>query len=71
MKAVHQAFSSLEKAWFREASLSRATANGAWLSKQLENGSSSPRAIEAADRGKHVYPDSGLQAYPRQWASNS
>ena len=51
--------------------LSRATADSPWLSKQLENGSSRPRAIEAADRGKHAYPDSGLQAYPKQLASNS
>ena len=46
--------------------LSHATADSAWLSKQLENGSSCPRAFEAADRGKHAYPDSGHQAYPRQ-----
>ena len=39
--------------------LSRATADSAWLSKQLENGSSRPRAFEAAERGKHAYPDSG------------
>ena len=51
--------------------LSRATADNAWLSKQLENESSQPRAFEADDRGKHAYPDSGHQAYPRQWASNS
>ena len=57
--------SRIEKAWLREASLSRATADSAWLSKQLENGSSRPRAIEVADRGKHAYPDSGFQAYPR------
>ena len=47
------------------------TADSAWLSKQLENRFSRPRSFEAADRGKHAYPDSGLQAYPRQWASNS
>ena len=47
------------------------TADSAWLSKQLENGSSRPRAFEAAERGKHAYPDNGHQAYPRQWASNS
>ena len=41
--------------------LSRAIADSAWLSKQLENGSSRPRAIEAANRGKHAYPGSGLQ----------
>ena len=42
------------------------------LSKQLlENGSSRPRAFEAAERGKHAYPDSDHQAYPREWASNS
>ena len=46
--------------------LSRATADNAWLSKQLENESSRPRPFEADDRGKHAYPDSGLQAYPRQ-----
>ena len=50
--------------------LSRATADNAWLSKQLENESSRPRTFEADDRGKHAYPDSGHQAYPRQWASN-
>ena len=37
------------------------TADSAWLSKQLKNGSSRPRAFEAADRGKHAYPHSGLQ----------
>ena len=42
--------------------LSRATTDSAWLLKQLENGSSRPRAFEAAEKGKH--------AYPRQWASN-
>ena len=46
--------------------LSRATADNAWLSKQLENESSRPRAFETDDRGKHAYPDSGLQTYPRQ-----
>ena len=29
-----------------------------------------PQAFKAADRGKHAYPDSGLQVYPRQRASN-
>ena len=38
-----------------------ATADSAWLSTQLENGSSRPRAFEAAERGKHAYPDSGLK----------
>ena len=33
----------------------------ACLSKQLKNGSSRPRASEAADRGKHAYPDGELQ----------
>ena len=55
----------------RVVRLSRATADSAWLSKQLENGASRPRPFEAAERGKHAYPDSGHQAYPRQWASNS
>ena len=41
--------------------LLRATADSAWLSKQLKNGSSWPRTSEAADRGKHAYPESGLQ----------
>ena len=41
--------------------LSRATADSAWLSKQLENGSSRRRAFEATERGKHAYPDSGHQ----------
>ena len=53
--------------------LSHAKADSAWLLKQLENGSSRHRAFEA-DRGKHAYLHSGLQAglqaYPRQWASN-
>ena len=53
--------------------LSHATADSAWLLKQLENGSSRHLAFEA-DRGKHAYLHSGLQdglqAYPRQWASN-
>ena len=31
------------------------------LSKQLKNGSSRPRASEAADKGKHAYPDGELQ----------
>ena len=60
--------------------ISRSTADSAWLSKQrLENGCSRPRAFEAAERGKHTYPESGIkliqesghQAYPREWASNS
>ena len=33
----------------------------AWLSKKLKNWSSRPRASEAADRGKHAYPDGELQ----------
>ena len=33
----------------------------AWLSKQLKNGSSWPRTSEAADGGKHAYPESGLE----------
>ena len=33
----------------------------AWLSKLLKNGSSRPRASEAAGRGKHAYPDGELQ----------
>ena len=41
--------------------LLRATADDAWLSKQLKNGSSWPRTSEAADGGKHAYPESGLQ----------
>ena len=41
--------------------LSHATADSAWLSKQLENRSSRPRAFEAAEKGKHAYPDSGHQ----------
>ena len=41
--------------------LSHATADSAWLFKQLENGSSRHRAFEA-DRGKHAYLHSGLQA---------
>ena len=53
--------------------LSHATADSAWLLKQLVNVSSRHRAFEA-DRGKHAYLHSGLQAglqaYPRQWASN-
>ena len=53
--------------------LSHATADSAWLLKQLENGSSRHGAFEA-DRDKHAYLHSGLQAglqaYPRQWASN-
>ena len=40
-----------------------AVARTGWLSKQLKNGSSHPRASKVADRGKHAYPDSGLQAY--------
>ena len=35
--------------------------DSAWLSKQLKNGSSRPRASEAADRSKHAYPDGELQ----------
>ena len=35
--------------------------DSAWLSKQLKNGSSRPRASEAADRGKNAYPDGELQ----------
>ena len=31
------------------------------VSKQLNNGSSRPRASEAAERGKHAYPDGELQ----------
>ena len=41
--------------------LLRATADNAWLSKQLKNGSSWPQTSEAADGGKHAYPESGLQ----------
>ena len=39
----------------------RATADNAWLSKQLKNGCSWPRTSKAADGGKHAYPESGLQ----------
>ena len=35
--------------------------DSACLSKQLKNGSSRPRASEAADRGKHSYPDGELK----------
>ena len=35
--------------------------DSAWLSKQLKNRSSRPRASEAADRGKHAFPDGELQ----------
>ena len=35
--------------------------DGAWLSKQLKNGSSRSRTSEAADRDKNAYPDGGLQ----------
>ena len=38
-----------------------ATADSPWLSKQLKNGSSWPRTSEAANGGKHAYPESGLQ----------
>ena len=38
-----------------------ATADNALLSKQLKNGSSWPRTSEAADGGKHAYPERGLQ----------
>ena len=41
--------------------LLHATADSAWLSKQLKNRSSCPRASKVADRGKHAYPDSELQ----------
>ena len=41
--------------------LIRPSRDSAWLSKQLKNGSSRPRASEAADRGKHAYPDGELQ----------
>ena len=37
------------------------TADDAWLSKQLKNGSSWPRTSEAADGGKRAYPEIGLQ----------
>ena len=39
----------------------RFSRDSAWLSKQLKNGSNCPRASEASERGKHAYPDSGLQ----------
>ena len=35
--------------------------DSACLSKQLKNGSNRPQASEAADRGKHAYPDGELQ----------
>ena len=39
------------------AQTNRLSRDSAWLSKQLKSGSSRPRASEAADRGKHAYPD--------------
>ena len=45
----------------RGTRLSRAITDSAWLSKQLNNGSSRPRTVEAADRGNHAYPNNGLQ----------
>ena len=41
--------------------ITRLSRDGAWLPKQLKDGSSRPRASEAADRGKNAYPDGVLQ----------
>ena len=41
--------------------LLRSTADNAWLSKQLKNRSGWRRTSEAADGGKHAYPESRLQ----------
>ena len=50
---------SLERACANQYTFAiRLSRESTWLSKQLNNG---PRASEAADRGKHAYPDGELQ----------
>ena len=44
----------------------RLSRDSTWLSKQLKNGSSLPRASEATDRGKHAYRDGELQIAENQ-----
>ena len=56
--AIFRAYNNIIQRGHAQVRLFR---DSACLSKQFKNGSNCPRASEAADRGKHAYPDGELQ----------